>query len=56
MGFRYLDATDRQAVAKQVVKHELQRQAQALEHQEQAIKRRDVRLKGARRRMRAPEW
>ena len=39
VGFRYLDATDRQAVAKQVVKHELQRQAQALEHQEQAMKR-----------------
>ena len=39
VGFRYLDATDRQSVAKQVVKHELQRQAQALEHQEQAIKR-----------------
>lgn len=38
-GFRYLDTTDRQAVAKQVVKHELQRQAQVLEHQQQALKR-----------------
>lgn len=32
-GFRYLDAADRQAVAKQVVKHELQRQEQALKRQ-----------------------
>lgn len=33
MGFRYLDTTDRQAVAKQVVKHELERQQQALKRQ-----------------------
>lgn len=32
-GFRYLDTTDRQAVAKQVVKHELQRQQQAIKRQ-----------------------
>ena len=33
VGFRYLDAADRQAVAKQVVKHQLERQQQAIKRQ-----------------------